>query len=84
MANPKRGKRERHEQRFPEWEDLENGGRIYSYRHKGSNNYTVRYVKVVDEREQTVSFYQELYDNTGKLIEIHQKYPVDTGHKKVG
>jgi hypothetical protein len=32
----------------------------------------------------TTKFYQEIYDNKGQLIEIHEKYPVDTGHVKVG
>jgi hypothetical protein len=31
----------------------------------------------------TVRFYQEIYDDTGKLVEIHHKYPVDQGHQKV-
>jgi hypothetical protein len=30
-----------------------------------------------------VRFYQEIYDDAGKLVEIHRKYPVDQGHQKV-
>jgi len=33
--------------------------------------------------EETLSFYQEIYDNNGKLTEIHEKYPDDKGHKKI-
>jgi hypothetical protein len=42
-----------------------------------------RYVKEVDASEMTVQFYQEIYDETGKLVEVHHKYPVDEGHKKI-
>jgi hypothetical protein len=40
-------------------------------------------VKVVDAVEVTVSFYQEVYDSDGKLCEVHHKYPVDLGHRRV-
>jgi membrane protein implicated in regulation of membrane protease activity len=42
-----------------------------------------RYVKEVDATEQTLRFYQEIYNSSGKLIEIHEKYPKDRGHIKV-
>lgn len=35
------------------------------------------------DMEQTLRFYQEIYDNNGMLVEIHEKYPQDKGHKKV-
>jgi hypothetical protein len=28
-------------------------------------------------------FYQEIYNSEGELVEIHRKYPVDTGHEKI-
>ena len=28
-------------------------------------------------------FLQEIYDEQGKLVELHEKYPVDKGHQKV-
>jgi len=28
-------------------------------------------------------FWQEIYDDTGRLVEIHEKFPVDKGHQKV-
>ena len=29
-------------------------------------------------------FYQQIYDQDGQLVEVHQKYPEDTGHQLVG
>ncbi len=41
-------------------------------------------MKEVDEDERTEKFYQEIYDDEeGKLVEIHEKYPVNKGHQKV-
>lgn len=40
-------------------------------------------MKEVDEREETIRFYQEIYDDKGALLEIHEKFPVDKGHRKV-
>jgi hypothetical protein len=42
-----------------------------------------RYVKEVDADENTVRFWQEIYNDQGKLVEIHEKYPVDKGHQQV-
>jgi hypothetical protein len=42
-----------------------------------------RYLKEVDAQEVTLRFWQEIYDDQGKLVEVHEKYPVDTGHRKV-
>jgi hypothetical protein len=27
--------------------------------------------------------WQEIYDDGGTLVEVHQKYPTDTGHQKI-
>ena len=35
------------------------------------------------EREATIRFWQEIYDDQGKLAETHEKNPVDKGHQKV-
>jgi len=40
-------------------------------------------VKEVDAYENTVRFWQEIYDDQDKLVEIHEKYPVDKGHQQV-
>ncbi|MEA3293802.1 MAG: hypothetical protein U9P81_02340 [Euryarchaeota archaeon] len=37
----------------------------------------------INATEQTLRFYQEIYNSSGKLIEIHEKYPKDRGHIKV-
>ncbi len=42
-----------------------------------------RYTKVVNEEEVTISFLQEIYDNEGKVTQVHDKYPIDKGHKKI-
>jgi len=39
-------------------------------------------VKEVDADEATLRFWQEIYDSNGKLSEIHEKYPLDKGHRK--
>lgn len=40
-------------------------------------------MKEVDLNEVTVLFYQEVYNEIGELVEVHHKYPVDLGHRKV-
>ncbi len=37
----------------------------------------------VDARETTLLFWQEIYDDQGNLVELHEKYPVDRGRQKV-
>jgi len=41
------------------------------------------YVKEVDSSEQAVRFYQEIYDSEERLVEVHEKYPIDRGHRQV-
>ncbi|MBC2697129.1 MAG: hypothetical protein HF975_16645 [ANME-2 cluster archaeon] len=36
-----------------------------------------------DSMEKTLKFHQEIYNSNGILIEIHQKYPEDAGHRKI-
>jgi len=40
-------------------------------------------IKEVDSTEKTTRFAQEIYDAAGKLIEVHEKFPVDLGHKQL-
>ncbi|MGD1083614.1 MAG: hypothetical protein ABSA47_02550 [Verrucomicrobiota bacterium] len=49
----------------------------------GRMGWQARYLKEVDANERTVRFWQEIYDETGKLVERHEKFPVDKGHLKV-
>lgn len=76
-------KRRENERRFGHWDKLPDGGRRYFYEVQGRYGWRARYVKEVDVSEQTVRFYQEIYDDTGQLVEIHEKYPVDKEHQKV-
>ncbi len=76
-------KRKINERKFGAWEELLAGGRRYSFKVKGRQGWEARYVKEVNQREETLRFYQEIYDDNGKLVEIHEKYPDDEGHKKV-
>jgi hypothetical protein len=76
-------KRRQNERKFGAWEELPNGGRRYWYEVEGRLGWKARYVKEVDAEETTVRFFQEIYNDQGVLVEMHQKFPVDTGHKKV-
>ncbi len=75
--------RERNERKFPHWEIRDAGGRRYWLDVRGRQGWKARYVKEVDADEVTVRFYQEIYNEIGTLVEIHDKYPVDYGHQKV-
>ena len=74
--------RAQNEKKFGTWEELPNGGRRYWLDIAGRLGWRARYVKQVDAQENTVRFWQEIYDGQGKLVEIHEKYPVDKGHQK--
>jgi len=77
------GTREQNEKKFENWSDLKTGGRRYWLEVKGRDGWKAKYIKEVDSAEETTHFYQEIYDKSGKLVEIHEKYPVDRGHRKV-
>jgi hypothetical protein len=71
------------ERRFPNWEQRADGGRRYWREVAGRRGWRARYVKVVDRDEETISFVQEVYNHLGKLVEVHEEFPVDTGHRKI-
>jgi len=71
------------EKKFPHRQKLSRGGRRYWLEIKGKHGWKARYVKEVDSMEETVAFYQEIFDGKGNLVEIHEKFPVDKGHRKV-
>ena len=77
------GSRRRNETKFGQWEELPDGGRRYWCDVFGRNGCTARYAKEVDSAENTLRFWQEIYDESGKMVEIHEKFPVDKGHRKV-
>lgn len=72
--------RERNERRFSQWDELPDGGRRYYRLIAGRVKGYARYVKEVDAEEMTLRIVQEIYNDDGKLIGLHQKYPDDTGH----
>jgi len=76
-------KRRQNELKFGNWEQLSNGGRRYWYEVFGRHGWKARYIKEVDAEENAVSFGQQIFDENGRLTEIHEKYPEDKGHKKV-
>ncbi len=75
--------REQNEGKFPNIEIFETGGRKYWLDVLGRQGWKARYVKEVDANEVTVRFYQEIYNELEKLVEVHHKYPIDQGHQKV-
>jgi len=77
-------KREQNERKFDEWEALPNGRRRYRMKIEGRHGWKAIYMKEVDADEITLSFWQEIYNEQNELVEIHRKYPVDEGHRKVG
>ena len=74
-------KRRINERKFGKWEATATGGRRYWRDVEGRRGWWARYVKEVDASEATVRFWQEVYDSDGRLVEIHEKYPEDTGHR---
>ncbi len=70
------------------WQDLPGGGRRYWIRRPGRHwGWQILLKEVMynaeTQLENTVRLWQEIYDNDGRLVEVHQKYPADTGHQKV-
>jgi len=71
------------EKKFGQWDTLPGGGRRYRLDVTGRLGWLARYCKEVDAREATLRFWQEIYDDQGRLVETHEKFPVDKGHQKV-
>lgn len=76
-------KRQQNEKKFGSWETLEHGGRRYYYEVPGHLGWKARYLKEVDADEVTIRFWQEIYNEYGELVEIHEKFPVDKGHQNI-
>jgi hypothetical protein len=58
--------RGKNEKKFSYWVELQGGGRKYWYDVVGKFGFKACYVKEVDEKEETVKFYQEIYENKKK------------------
>ena len=76
-------KRRVNEKKFGHWEDEPGGGRRYWYDVPGRMGWMAKYVKIVDGDENTLRFLQEIYNEQGDLVEAHEKYPEDKGHRKI-
>ncbi len=76
-------KQKDNEKEYPNMNELGNGGRIYWKEIEAGDNSgkKARYEKTVDKDEQTISFVQKIFDKHGNLLEIHEKFPIDKGHK---
>jgi hypothetical protein len=75
--------RSQNKRRFESWSPADSGGRIYRRTILGKRGWSAIYYKEVDLEETTLRFWQEIFDSNGILREIHAKFPVDTGHRKV-
>jgi hypothetical protein len=71
------------ERKFGAWDELPSGGRRYWLEVAGRQGWRARYLKEVDAGETTLRFWQEVYDDQNRLVEIHEKFPVDKGHWKL-
>lgn len=74
--------RAQNEKKFAHWDELPGGGRRYRMDVRDRLGWLARYWKEVDANETTLRFWQEIYDDQGNLVEIHEKFPIDKGHKK--
>lgn len=75
--------RPQNERKFKHWEELSDGGRRYIREFGGRAGGRARYIKEVDASENTVRFAQEIYDQAGHLVTVHEKFPIDLGHKQL-
>ena len=78
-------KRKQNEREYFSWASTEEGGRVYLKEVLAADKSGKRaiYEKIVDKNEVTLSFVQKIFDDNERLIEIHEKYPIDKGHKKL-
>ena len=76
-------KRQQNESKFDNWKSTEDGGRIYWFEVTGNKGWKAKYLKEVDENEKTRKFWQEIYNEKNVLVEVHEKYPTEKGHKKI-
>ncbi len=75
-------KRKANEKKFQQWTDSD-GGRLYQRKVLGRKGWYAIYCKEVDKEENTIRFWQEIFDENNQLREIHKKFPLDKGHQKI-
>ena len=83
VAESKVSDRSSNERKFGSWAPRPSGGRVYRRVVAGRSGWSAAYCKEVDADENTLRFWQEIFDDEGRLREIHEKFPVDRGHKRV-
>ncbi len=71
------------EKKYKQWKEQTGGGRIYTRKVIGQHGWYALYHKETDAEENTIQFWQEIYNEKNELKELHQKFPADTGHKKL-
>ena len=54
-------KRKENEKKFGSWNETDSG-RIYFFEVRGRKGWKAKYVKEVDENENTLKFFQEIYN----------------------
>jgi hypothetical protein len=74
--------RKQNESEFHSWEETDSGGEIYRFKNACKIGWNAFYLKEVDSLENTIRFWQEIYDERNVLREIHEKLPIDRGHLK--
>ena len=67
--------REQNERKFPNWEELPEGGRRYWLGIPGRHGWRARYVKEVDADENTLRFYQQIYEAMVNLWKSTRSIP---------
>ena len=75
--------RVRNERKFGKWTSTPHGGRLYFLEIAGKMGWKACYFKEVDATEKTLRFWQAIYDSQGRLVEIHEKFPRDLGHRPI-
>jgi hypothetical protein len=65
--------RAENEKKFGHWEELPGGGRRYRLDVPGRLDWLARYLKEVDANETTLRFWQEVYHDQSKLVEISRE-----------
>jgi hypothetical protein len=77
------GTRTQNEKKFGQWEELPGGGRRYRLDVPGKLGWLARYFKEGGRGRNDGAFLAGDLQRRGKLVETHEKFPVDKGHQKV-
>lgn len=75
--------RAQNERLFRNWQDLFDGGRRYWKDYRAGRRGWAHYIKLVDADEQTLAVIQEIYDCNDVLVSVHEKFPLDKGHRRI-